>query len=219
MKTTAIRILAALPALAAIAPLTGCSSFRYTSKTENRAEEKLRIESALLVPADNATDDENAGRAITELVGTALFERGVPLYQTESLRKRVANPKAAGDAGTYADLVKETGASHIVFATVHEYRYKTDLDGDPAVGVTIRVVDAKTGRTVWQGSSGNVGYVFASLSSSSQHAIRLLVAKIPLAKREEPKPEKKPEPAPEAAGPARRKTPLSDAYQSSGGNF
>lgn len=187
MTTRTARLLvAAVPALAACALLSGCNSFRYSTEVPSGEQHKLRIGGLLLLPTDNATDDENAGRAVGELLGTALYERGIPLYQTESLRRKVAAPKAAGDNGTYADLVKSTGATHLLFATVHEYRYKTDLDGDPAVGVTIRIVNARTGRTVWQGSSGNVGYVFSSLTDAAQHAVRDIVARIPVAKSARP---------------------------------
>lgn len=193
------RLLAAglLPAVlaAGILAVSGCSSFDYHGETVVRRE-PLRIALALLPPADNATDDEHAGRAVTELIGSALYERGVPVHQTEYSRLRLGDAKAAGPDGRYAGVGATSGASHLVLATVHEYRYKTDLDGDPAVAVTIRVVDAKTGATVWQGSAGNVGYTFASLSSSAQHVVRKLVADIPLEKLE------KSEPAPAAMPPA-----------------
>ena len=54
------------------------------------------------------------------------------------------------------------------------------LDGDPAVGVTLRLVDAATGQTLWQGTSANVGFAFASLSSAGQKAVRALVQQLPV---------------------------------------
>lgn len=141
----------------------------------------LRIERLLLPPFVNATTDEHAGRALTEMTGSALVEAGLPLFQTEETLLRSAADKAEGPDGRYAELARTAGATHLLIGTVHEYRYKTDLDGDPAVGLTIRLVDAATGQTLWQGSSANVGYAFASVSSAAQKAVRALVRDMPVA--------------------------------------
>lgn len=156
-------------------------------------------------PFFNATNDDHAGRALSELTGSALVDRGIPLYQTEELLLSTQGETAAGPDGRYQELASTVGATHLLIGTVHEYRYKTDLDGDPAVGITIRIVDARDGRTVWQGSSSNIGYAFASVTSASQRAVRRLVRRIPLLKEQfepvsEPITENKVEPDVEAPG-------------------
>lgn len=132
-----------------------------------------------LPPFNNATDDEHASRALTELTASALLERHIPLTQSEPALFKSREEKAAGNDGLYLEAAKLAQATHLLIGTVHEYRYKTDLDGDPAVGLTLRLVDAKTGVTLWQGSSAKVGVVFASLSKASQRAVRELVGRIP----------------------------------------
>lgn len=129
----------------------------------------------------NATDDEHAGKALTEMTGSALVEAGIALFQTEELLLKSAADKAQGSDGRYAEIARTVNATHLLLGTVHEYRYKTDLDGDPAVGLTLRLVDAATGQTLWQGTSGNVGYAFASLTSAARKAVRTLVQEMPVA--------------------------------------
>jgi hypothetical protein len=145
------------------------------------SSEKVRL---LMPPFFNATNDDHAGRALSELTGSALVDRGIPLYQTEELLLSTQGETAAGPDGRYQELANTVGATHLLIGTVHEYRYKTDLDGDPAVGITIRIVDARDGRTVWQGSSSNIGYAFASVTSASQRAVRRLVRRIPILKEQ-----------------------------------
>lgn len=140
----------------------------------------LIVGRVLLPPFVNATDDEHASRALTELTGSALVEAGIPLFQTEETLLKSAAEQAQGPDGRYAELARSINATHLLIGTVHEYRYKTDLDGDPAVGLTLRLVDAATGQTVWQGSSANVGYAFASLTSAGQKAVRSLVQQLPV---------------------------------------
>lgn len=162
---------------ASLALLAGCA----TVVTEGGSTGTIRVERLLLPPFVNATDDEHAGRALTEMTGSALVEAGLPLFQTEETLIRSAADKAQGPDGRYAELARTVGASHLLIGTVHEYRYKTDLNGDPAVGVTLRLIDAATGQTLWQGSSGNVGYAFASVTSAAQKAVRALVRDLPVA--------------------------------------
>ena len=128
----------------------------------------------------NATDDDHAARALTEMTGSALVEAGIPLFQTEETLIKSSAEQAQGPDGRYAELARTVNATHLVIGTVHEYRYKTDLDGDPAVGLTLRLVDAATGQTLWQGTSGNVGYAFASLTSAGQKSVRALVSQLPV---------------------------------------
>ncbi len=156
--------------------LSSCSSVVYHG---GQSEGSLYIQRLLMPPFINATDDEHAGRALTEMTGSALVEAGIPLYQSEDLFQKTITKDKEQAPMSQTELARSVNASHILIGTVHEYRYKTDLDGDPAVGITLRLVDAETGETVWQGSSGNVGYAFASLTSAAQKAVRTLIRDFP----------------------------------------
>jgi len=156
---------------------SGCA---HVVTTGSATGERMSINRLLLPPFVNATDDEHASRAITEMTGSALVQAGIALYQTEELVIRTAQDSAQGPDGRYAEIARSVGATHLLIGTVHEYRYKTDLDGDPAVGVTMRIVEASSGETIWQGTSGNVGYAFASVTSAGQKAVNRLVSEIPV---------------------------------------
>lgn len=168
-----------LIALLAIAP--GCSHYAvHHGGQTSQPKGEVRL---FLPPFFNATEDDHAGRAITELTVSALLERGVPIVQKEASLVKSREDKASGAEGLYVEAARAVQATHLLLGTVHEYRYKTDLDGDPAVGVTLRLVDATTGVTLWQGSSARVGIFFASLTTTSQRAVRDLVRQVPIAVR------------------------------------
>jgi TolB-like protein len=161
-----------------VAALSGCATFHSRSHTEKNLDAaKVRI---FMPPFYNATDDEHAGRALTELTASALLRRDVPLVQTEASLAKSRIENAGGPEGLYLDVARSLQATHLLIGTVHEYHYKTDLDGNPAVGITLRLVDAQDGRTVWQRSSARVGLMFASLSTTAARAVRDLVADLPL---------------------------------------
>lgn len=128
-----------------------------------------------LAPVHNATPDETAGRAVTELAATTLLAHGVPLAQTEDALHRSRALAEEGKAAQIIELARSLQCTHILFGTVTEYRYKSDLDGSPIVSVTMRLADAADGSTVWQGTSTKMTQYFGSLSRTAQEAVENLV--------------------------------------------
>jgi hypothetical protein len=134
----------------------------------------------VMPPFLNATDNEHAGQALTQLTGSTLLESDMPLYQTEEILSKTADETAPKQEVRYLQIAQDNKATYLLIGTVHEYRYKSDMSANPAVGITLRLVNVADGRTLWQGSSSKVGRVYASLTSTAQKAVRELVAKIPL---------------------------------------
>jgi len=196
-----MKYLVLITALAASLAVTGCRSTLQHGGVPRVDPAQVKI----LLPAfSNATDDEHAGRALTEITASVLLKEGLPLVQKEPVLVKTRGEKAPGLDGLYTEAAKQIGATHLLIGTVHEYRYKTDLDGDPAVGVSLRLIDAQTGETLWQGSSSKVKVFFASLTGTAQAAVERLVEKMPLPTRhngfrhrKEIKPAPTPAPAPE----------------------
>ncbi|MEN9573566.1 MAG: hypothetical protein RL514_1421 [Verrucomicrobiota bacterium] len=127
-----------------------------------------------LAPIHNATPDETAGRAVTELAATTLLAHGVPLAQTEDGLNRSRALLEEGKAAQIPELARSLECTHVLFGTVTEYRYKSDLDGSPIVSVTMRLVDVADGSTVWQGTSTKMTQYFGSLSRTAQVAVENL---------------------------------------------
>ena len=125
----------------------------------------------LLAPLHNATPDETAGRAVTELTATALLAHGIPLAQTEASLLRGRALVEEGKEAELLELARSLQCTHVLFGTVTEYRYKSDLDGSPIVSVTMRMVDAGDGATLWQGTSTKMTQYFGSLSRTAQLAV------------------------------------------------
>ena len=128
-----------------------------------------------LAPMHNATPDETAGRAVTELAATSLLAHGVPLAQTEDGLNRSRALAEEGKAAQIVELARSLQCTHVLLGTVTEYRYKSDLDGSPIVSITMRLVDAADGSTAWQGTSTKMTQYFGSLSRTAQDAMDSLI--------------------------------------------
>ncbi len=129
----------------------------------------------LLAPLHNATPDETAGRAVTELAATTLLAYGIPLAQTEDSLLRARALVEEGKEAQLIEFARSLQCTHVLFGTVTEYRYKSDLDGSPIVSVTMRMVDTTDGATLWQGTSTKMTQYFGSLSRTAQVAVDNLV--------------------------------------------
>ncbi len=155
--------------------LTACSSIKYEGPAGTLlARKDVKI---LLVTFDNATDSESAPIALTAMTASTLSSSKVNYGTTDSNLPPLKN-KETGERSTWFDIAREGGYTHLLRGTVHEYRYKTDLDGDPAVGVSMRLINVADSTTVWHASSSATGYAYASLSSASMQAVTQLIGNL-----------------------------------------
>lgn len=192
MKTSLHRrIPAAILALTAAFAITGCQTV-YDGRLrheEDRLVAGRSLRRIVLLPMDNATADPGAARAIREFVASAMAEHGIRFVQTEESLLVATKKAAAGDTGLYPELSKLTGnPRYFITGTVHEYRYMADLEGSPAVGFTLRVVDARDGSTLWSGTAANTGWGWKSLSELCSDSARKIAATMPVTMMDESAP-------------------------------
>jgi 23S rRNA pseudoU1915 N3-methylase RlmH len=69
------------------------------------------------------------------------------------------------------NAVKSTGAKYAVAASVDEWRYKVGLDGEPAAGVTVNIIDLSTGQVVWSGTAAKTGWSREAVSAVAQKVV------------------------------------------------
>lgn len=169
-------ILFALSALV----LAGCaSSTRSTVDTDPLARDARWV----LLPVVNNTDTPQAGLAAESLLEHHLLARGVPQllrYPAALSRDSLFEPterKASEEAQKWA---REQGARYALTGSVEEWRYKVGLDGEPVVGLTLKVIDLQSGRTVWSASGSQSGWSRQSLAAVAQTVIRDLLASLRL---------------------------------------
>lgn len=63
---------------------------------------------------------------------------------------------------------------------MEEWRYKSGLDGEPAVGITLEIRNADDNRVVWSGTSARTGWGRESLSVAAHKVLDELANAMPL---------------------------------------
>lgn len=124
-----------------------------------------------LLPLANNTDTPQAGLSAEDMVEHQLRRRGIAKllrYPASLSRDSLFEPterKVSEEAQKWA---KDQGARFAVLGSVQEWRYKVGIDGEPAVGVTLQVLDLSDGRVVWSASAAKSGWSREALSAVAQ---------------------------------------------------
>src|SRR5688572_9310160 len=137
----------------------------------------------VMLPVMNHTEVPQAGlraEAITEAVlraqGVNDLTRYPPTLSADTLFEP-AERKVLAEADKWA---RAQGARYAIYGAVDEWRYKVGIDGEPAVGVALHIMDLDSNVVVWTGVGGKSGWSRESLSGVAQKLIRDLLASAPV---------------------------------------
>lgn len=172
MRNLFILLLAALAA-------AGCATID-TGGTGAAIERKAKW---VMLPVLNHTEVPQAGlraEAITEGILRAHGVTDLTRYPAAMNPDTLLQPserKVLDEANKWA---RAHGARYAVYGAVDEWRYKVGIDGEPAVGVALHIMDLESGAVVWSGVGGKSGWSRESLSGVAQKLIRQLLATAPV---------------------------------------
>lgn len=151
--------------------VAGCSSF--TSETSPNLSRSAKWG---IVPMVNYSQTPQAGERSEQILLSVLSSHG--------LQPRVYPTTTQGEQALMDDNERLTGAlewardqklDYVVAGSVEEWQYKNGLDGEPAVGISLRVLDAKDGTVLWSKSGARAGWSRESLAGNAQTVIDKLV--------------------------------------------
>jgi len=73
---------------------------------------------------------------------------------------------------------KNHGAMYAYTGSVTEWNYKVGLDGEPAIGVVIEMIDVNTGLVVWSSVGSKSGGSRIALSTVAQDLMNIMLSSI-----------------------------------------
>lgn len=132
----------------------------------------------VVLPFSNHTETPLAGQraeaiaaALLRTSGLTRVKRFTGASQQETLFE--ANEQKLQDESLA--WARQQGARYALSGGVDEWRYKVGVDGEPAVGVTLQIIDVQNGETLWSGTGGKSGWSREALSAVAQQLIRDLL--------------------------------------------
>lgn len=132
----------------------------------------------IMLPFGNHTETPQAGLRAEAITETVLRSLGVgdlrqfPVTPAPDMLIEPTDPKAVEAAMVWA---KAQQARYAVTGSVDEWRYKVGVDGEPAVGVSLRLIDLQTDQVVWSAGGGRTGWSREAVSAVAQKLIKALL--------------------------------------------
>ncbi len=150
--------------------LAGCSSVTLT--TSDAKLDKTRV--MAVDSFANYTEVPMAGYRAAAMVDAALLNRG---YTSKTIytspNEEYLKPNAP--LSDRLDRARKISADYLMSGEVIEWRYKTGIDGEPAVSLVIRVYDVNTGAIVYSATASKSGFGYSSVGVAAQDVITSMI--------------------------------------------
>lgn len=136
----------------------------------------------VLLPIANHSETPLAGRKAEASLLTLLHQQGITrLSQApHPQRQNLLSLPSEQDFQAALDWAQQQGARYGVTGSVDEWQYKAGLDGEPAIGISLRVVDVNTGDILWSASGARTGWGFTTTSGVAQKLMADLIDTLPV---------------------------------------
>lgn len=135
-------------------------------------------ESWVLLPMLNHTSTPQAGRRAEAITEALLYNQGIqnlrryPSTLQEETFLVGTDHKLLDKAVQWA---KTENVRYGLTGTVDEWRYKVGIDGEPAVGISLKLLDLNTNQVVWSAVGGQSGWSREAVSAVAQKLIKRLL--------------------------------------------
>ncbi len=132
----------------------------------------------VLLPIVNHTATPQAGRRAEAITEALLYSQGVGQLRRYPSQLQDESFLLGSDNKLYEAALKwakEQGARYAMTGTVDEWRYKVGIDGEPAVGMTLRLLDLQSDQVVWSAVGGQTGWSREAVSAVAQKLIKRLL--------------------------------------------
>lgn len=148
--------------------LAGCASFKNTVLLNNLDKnEKICVLTFI-----NNSETPSAGIKVKNIIENELYSRKLNVVflnsdsDTDSLTEQEINSKI--------DELTKQGIRYIVFGYVNEWRYKSGIDFEPAVGITVNLYDSNSKKVIWSASGAKTSSSYSSTSITASKLVKKL---------------------------------------------
>lgn len=134
----------------------------------------------ILAPINN-TSTPYAGERVQRQLAALLGAQGLPhllVPPASGASGPLPIDNGADDQQTELDWARHHGARYALLGSVDEWTYKIGLDGQPAVGFTVRLLDLGSGRIIWSGAASASGNSREGLAVLSERTLAGLVKRL-----------------------------------------
>ncbi len=123
--------------------------------------------SVSLFRLNNYTDTPRAGMRAASILEGILLTKGYDI-SSHINDKKVSLKKAK-------KIAKEDGSKYFMYGGISEWRYKTGIDGEPAVSLQCSLYKTKNGNLVWSATGSDSDWGNASIGTTAQDLLSEMI--------------------------------------------
>lgn len=168
-----LRRLPLLAAAAALALLGACSTIE-----RGQAAALERGASWVVLPFANQTDTPLAGQRAEAVAQSLLISAqvgGVRSAPRSTQQEALFNSDDSQRQEEALAWARQQQLRYALSGSVQEWRYKVGVDGEPAVGLTLQILDVQSGAILWSGTGGQSGWSREALAAVAHKLMRKLL--------------------------------------------
>lgn len=139
-----------------------------------------------VLPFVNHTETPQAGLR-AGMIAESLLRTGsgvtLKRYPARLDSESLFEPAERQQADAALEWARAERIRYALTGSVDEWRYKVGVDGEPAVGITLQLVDVASGDVLWSATGGATGWSREALSAVAQGLMRKLLAPVTAAAR------------------------------------
>jgi len=164
-----MKVLYTILLVALVAFTTSCSapSLVTTQKSlpkvyvdTNSTHEEKKDVTITLFRLNNYTDTPRAGLRASNILEGLLLSKGY-IVKSHFSKKTPSMKKAR-------KIAKEDDSKYFIYGGVSEWRYKTGIDGEPAVSLQTSLYKTKNSKLVWSATGADSDWGNASIGTTAQ---------------------------------------------------
>jgi len=141
---------------------SGCYTTALVSTQNNLPKVNKTIQISTF-ELDNYTDTPRAGMRAANIVEGVLLAKGYRLKTHMS--KKIDSLEDA------KKLAQEDKSQYFLIGGISEWRYKTGIDGEPAVSLKLNLYDTKDAKLIWSATGSDSNWGDSSIGSTAQNLI------------------------------------------------
>lgn len=158
--------------------LSGCATTQLNAAPSPHADRQVVW---CVLPPINNTSTPYAGERVEQQLGALLGAQGLPHVLLAPARSGSGPLPIDNGAQEQRQALKwahHHEARYALLGSVDEWDYKIGLDGQPAVGLTLRLLDLQSGKIIWSGAASASGGSREGLAVLSERTLAGLVKRL-----------------------------------------
>lgn len=171
-----MKILRTFTMIMAAASLSACASDALHASPHPAM---VRTAAIAVLPFANYTTTPGAGERAAAITASLLMTHG--LAHTLVVNAGASNGlplERLPDTAAALARARRLGARYAMEGSVEEWRYTIGLDGEPAVAVTLNLVDMRTGQVLWTATGSRSGNPRESVGVLAENTVNAMLNRL-----------------------------------------